>query len=162
MGESGSLPGWQLCRGISGSFCVEWVAGFVWNQWQPWSGIRIEKSDDSSTVRELCRKLLAYRVFPDDQGRMNRSLLDMGGSLLVVPQFTLAADTRSGSRPGFSVAARPESAEALFHEFVASCESRLGADRVGQGQFGADMKVALVNDGPVTFLLEVSGVPGRG
>ena len=122
----------------------------------------VEKSDDSSTVRELCRKLLAYRVFPDDQGRMNRSLLDMGGSLLVVPQFTLAADTRSGSRPGFSVAARPESAEALFHEFVASCESRLGADRVGQGQFGADMKVALVNDGPVTFLLEVGGVPGRG
>ena len=65
----------------------------------------VEKSDDSSTVRELCRKLLAYRVFPDDQGRMNRSLLDTGGSLLVVPQFTLAADTRSGSRPGFSVAA---------------------------------------------------------
>ncbi len=61
----------------------------------------VEKSDDSSTVRELCRKLLAYRVFPDDQGRMNRSLLDTGGSLLVVPQFTLAADTRSGSRPGF-------------------------------------------------------------
>jgi len=122
----------------------------------------VEKSDDSSTVRELCRKLLAYRVFPDDQGRMNRSLLDMGGSLLVVPQFTLAADTRSGSRPGFSVAARPESAEALFHEFVAVCESQLGTGRVGQGRFGADMKVALVNDGPVTFLLEVSGVPGRG
>lgn len=122
----------------------------------------VEKSDDSSTVRELCRKLLAYRVFPDDQGRMNRSLLDMGGSLLVVPQFTLAADTRSGSRPGFSVAARPESAEALFHEFVASCESQLGSDRIGQGRFGADMKVALVNDGPVTFLLEAGGVPGQG
>ena len=122
----------------------------------------VEKSDDSSTVRELCRKLLAYRVFPDDQGRMNRSLLDTGGSLLVVPQFTLAADTRSGSRPGFSVAAGPESAETLFHEFVASCGSQLGAARVGQGRFGADMKVALVNDGPVTFLLEVSGVPGRG
>lgn len=121
----------------------------------------VEKSDDSSTVRELCRKLLAYRVFPDDQGRMNRSLLDMGGSLLVVPQFTLAADTRSGSRPGFSVAARPESAEALFHEFVAVCESQLGTDRVGQGRFGADMKVALLNDGPVTFLLEVGGVPGQ-
>lgn len=122
----------------------------------------VEKSDDSSTVRELCRKLLAYRVFPDDQGRMNRSLLDMGGSLLVVPQFTLAADTRSGSRPGFSVAARPESAEALFHEFVASCESQLGSDQIGQGRFGADMKVALVNDGPVTFLLEAGGVPGQG
>ncbi|WP_300499878.1 D-aminoacyl-tRNA deacylase [Marinobacter sp.] len=122
----------------------------------------VEKSDDSCTVRELCRKLLSYRVFPDDQGRMNRSLFDMGGSLLVVPQFTLAADTRSGSRPGFSTAARPESAEALFHEFVAVCESQLGADRVGQGRFGADMKVALLNDGPVTFLLEVGGVPGRG
>ncbi|WP_421841121.1 D-aminoacyl-tRNA deacylase [Marinobacter algicola] len=122
----------------------------------------VEKSDDSSTVRELCRKILAYRVFPDDQGRMNRSLLDMGGSLLVVPQFTLAADTRSGSRPGFSVAARPESAEALFHEFVASCESQLGSDQIGQGRFGADMKVALVNDGPVTFLLEAGGVPGQG
>ena len=122
----------------------------------------VERSDDSNTVRELCRRILAYRVFPDDQGRMNRSLLDMGGSLLVVPQFTLAADTRSGSRPGFSVAARPESAEVLFHEFVASCESQLGAGRVGQGRFGADMKVALVNDGPVTFLLEVGGVSGRG
>jgi D-tyrosyl-tRNA(Tyr) deacylase len=122
----------------------------------------VEKPDASGTVRELCRKLLAYRVFSDDQGRMNRSLLDTGGSLLVVPQFTLAADTRSGTRPGFSVAARPEFAEALFHEFVALCESDLGADRVGQGQFGADMKVALVNDGPVTFLLEAGGVSVRG
>ncbi len=122
----------------------------------------VEKTDDSGVVQELCRKILAYRVFPDDQGRMNRSLLDTGGALLVVPQFTLAADTRSGTRPGFSVAARPELAEALFHEFVALSEARLGAGRVGQGRFGADMKVALVNDGPVTFLLEVGGSPGRG
>lgn len=121
----------------------------------------VEKSDDTRTVQELSRKMLAYRVFPDDQGRMNRSLLDMGGSLLVVPQFTLAADTSSGTRPGFSVAAPPETAETLFHEFVALCELNLGVDRVGQGRFGADMKVALVNDGPVTFLLEVGGVSGR-
>jgi len=119
----------------------------------------VEKPDNASAVQQLCRKVLAYRVFPDDQGRMNRSLLDTGGSLLVVPQFTLAADTRSGSRPGFSVAAPPAQAEALFHEFVATAEAGLGAGRVGRGRFGADMKVALVNDGPVTFLLEVGGVP---
>lgn len=122
----------------------------------------VERSDDSGAVQGLCRKILGYRVFPDDQGRMNRSLLDTGGSLLVVPQFTLAADTRSGSRPGFSAAARPGHAQALFREFVALSEAHLGAGRVGQGQFGADMKVALVNDGPVTFLLEVGGAPGRG
>ncbi|MDF0751276.1 D-aminoacyl-tRNA deacylase [Marinobacter sp. 71-i] len=122
----------------------------------------VERSDDSGAVQDLCRKILGYRVFSDDQGRMNRSLLDTGGSLLVVPQFTLAADTRSGSRPGFSAAARPDHAQALFHEFVALSEAHLGAGHVGQGQFGADMKVALVNDGPVTFLLEVEGAPGRG
>lgn len=122
----------------------------------------VEKTDDARTVEDLCRKTLAYRVFPDDQGRMNRSLLDTGGSLLIVPQFTLAADTRSGSRPGFSVAAPPGHAKTLFEEFVASARSRLGSGCVGQGQFGADMKVALLNDGPVTFLLEVGGAVGRG
>lgn len=121
----------------------------------------VERSDDSGVVKDLCRKILGYRVFSDDQGRMNRSLLDTGGSLLVVPQFTLAADTRSGSRPGFSVAARPEHAQRLFHEFVVLSEAHLGTGRVGRGQFGTDMKVALVNDGPVTFLLEVGGAPGR-
>lgn len=120
----------------------------------------VETTDDSGTVQTLCQKILAYRVFPDDQGRMNRSLLETGGSLLVVPQFTLAADTRSGSRPGFSVAARPGHAEVLFHEFVALAEDRLGIARVGQGRFGADMKVALVNDGPVTFLLQ-AGESGK-
>lgn len=115
----------------------------------------IEKADDLAAAKMLCRKVINYRVFPDDQGRMNRSLLDTGGSLLVVPQFTLAADTRSGTRPGFSVAAPPEYAESLFREFVAESEQHLGKESVGRGQFGADMKVALVNDGPVTFLLEV-------
>lgn len=114
----------------------------------------VEKRDDPETAKALCRKVVNYRVFADDQGRMNRSLLETGGSLLVVPQFTLVADTRSGTRPGFSVAAAPELAERLFLECVARSESLLGAEQVGCGQFGADMKVALVNDGPVTFLLE--------
>ncbi|HKK56881.1 D-aminoacyl-tRNA deacylase [Marinobacter sp.] len=124
--------------------------------------LAVEKPDDSTTVKTLCRKILGYRVFPDDQGRMNRCLQDINGSLLVVPQFTLAADTRSGSRPGFSRAASPECAQALFHEFVAESQALLGAERVGEGRFGADMKVALVNDGPVTFLLQVGGVAKRG
>ncbi|MFN2359453.1 MAG: D-aminoacyl-tRNA deacylase [Marinobacter sp.] len=117
----------------------------------------VEKTDDATTAKTLCRKVINYRVFPDDQGRMNRSLLDTGGSLLVVPQFTLAADTRSGTRPGFSVAAPPDQAESLFQEFLVASEQCLGKDSVGRGQFGADMKVALENDGPVTFLLEVVG-----
>lgn len=119
--------------------------------------LAVEKPDDSGTVQALCRKILAYRVFPDNQGRMNRSLLDINGSILVVPQFTLAADTRSGSRPGFSDAASPEHARTLFREFVAESQASLGAEQVGEGRFGADMKVALVNDGPVTFLLQAGG-----
>lgn len=120
----------------------------------------VEKSDSPETAEKLCRKVVNYRVFPDDQGRMNRSLLETGGSLLVVPQFTLAADTRSGTRPGFSVAASPDHAEALFQAFLAVSEQLLGNAAVGRGRFGADMKVALENDGPVTFLLEVGGEPG--
>jgi len=123
--------------------------------------LAVEKPDNSGTVQALCRKILSYRVFPDDQGRMNRSLLDTNGSVLVVPQFTLAADTRSGSRPGFSHAARPEHGEPLFHAFVAEAKAYLGAERVAEGRFGADMKVALVNDGPVTFLLQVGGYGDR-
>lgn len=124
--------------------------------------LAVEKPDDSEAAQALCRKILACRVFSDDQGRMNRSLLDIDGSLLVVPQFTLAADTRSGTRPGFSRAASPEHAQALFREFVAVAKTYLGDERVGEGRFGADMKVALVNDGPVTFLLQVGGVADRG
>ncbi len=121
----------------------------------------VEKTDDTTVAQKLCRKVINYRVFSDDQGRMNRSLLDAGGSLLVVPQFTLAADTRSGTRPGFSVAASSKHAEALFQEFLAVSEQYLGQASVGRGQFGADMKVALENDGPVTFLLEVEGASNR-
>lgn len=116
----------------------------------------VERGDGSRQVDDLCRKVLGYRVFPDSQGKMNCSLQDIQGSLLVVPQFTLAADTRSGTRAGFSLAASPDDAHALFREFVGKSRAELGCARVGAGQFGADMQVSLVNDGPVTFLLEVS------
>jgi D-tyrosyl-tRNA(Tyr) deacylase len=115
----------------------------------------VEKGDSEREARELCRKILTYRVFPDDAGRMNRSLLDIGGSLLVVPQFTLAADTSSGTRPGFSLAAAPDVANRLYELFVADARTQLGSSKVGQGRFGADMKVGLTNDGPVTFMLEI-------
>lgn len=114
----------------------------------------VERNDGLSQAELLCKKILSYRVFPDDQGRMNRSLCDVAGSLLVVPQFTLAADTASGTRPGFSTAAEPERARELYLQFVALARETLGCERVGEGRFGADMQVALVNDGPVTFLLE--------
>lgn len=114
----------------------------------------VELGDGEREAAELCQRILTYRVFPDDAGRMNRSLADIGGELLVVPQFTLAADTSSGTRPGFSRAAKPDEANHLVRQFVAQARAGLGADRVGEGQFGADMKVGLVNDGPVTFLLE--------
>ena len=115
----------------------------------------VEKGDSEREATELCRKILTYRVFPDDAGRMNRSLLDIGGSLLVVPQFTLAADTSSGTRPGFSLAAGPDVANRLYELFVADARTHLGSNKVCEGRFGADMKVGLTNDGPVTFMLEI-------
>lgn len=120
----------------------------------------VERGDSAAVADQLCRKILTYRVFPDEQGRMNRSLLDIEGHLLVVPQFTLAADTTSGTRPGFSRAAAPAEACDLFRYFVEQAR-RQGLDegRVQAGEFGADMKVALLNDGPVTFLLEAGGAP---
>lgn len=121
----------------------------------------VEKGDGEREARELCRKILTYRIFPDDAGRMNRSLLDIGGSLLVVPQFTLAADTSSGTRPGFSHAAGPDVAKRLYEMFLADSRSRLGSRSVGEGRFGADMKVGLTNDGPVTFMLEIKKSANR-
>lgn len=114
----------------------------------------IERDDDMESVHALARKVAGYRVFPDPQGRMNQSLRDTGGSLLIVSQFTLAADTRSGTRPGFSTAASPDHARQLYLSFVDHARELLGEQRIACGQFGADMKVALINDGPVTFLLE--------
>ncbi|QSP96044.1 D-tyrosyl-tRNA(Tyr) deacylase [Marinobacter salinisoli] len=117
----------------------------------------VEREDSAQVAADLCQKILNYRVFPDDKGRMNRSLRDTGGALLVVPQFTLAADTNSGTRPSFSSAAAPAAANDLFEHFVAAARADLGCERVDAGCFGADMKVRLLNDGPVTFLLEVAG-----
>ena len=116
----------------------------------------VEKDDNERVAHRLCERVLGYRIFPDESGRMNKSLSDIGGSILIVPQFTLAADTRSGSRPGFSTAAAPDTAQSLFEVFADLALGKLGSERVGLGQFGADMKVSLVNDGPVTFSLEVS------
>ncbi len=117
----------------------------------------VEKGDSLQEAKDLCRKILSYRVFSDEQGRMNVNVQNSGGSVLVVPQFTLAADTGSGTRPGFSQAAAPELANNLYREFVTLAQNELGDGRVGEGEFGADMKVSLVNDGPVTFMLEVKG-----
>ncbi|NWN92721.1 D-tyrosyl-tRNA(Tyr) deacylase [Marinobacter adhaerens] len=113
----------------------------------------VEKEDEIKEARELCRKILTYRIFPDEAGRMNLSLLDTGAALLVVPQFTLAADTSSGTRPGFSRAAAPDVAEHLYSGFLELANEGLGEDKVKAGRFGADMDVSLINDGPVTFML---------
>ncbi|MGH1471830.1 MAG: D-aminoacyl-tRNA deacylase [Cellvibrionaceae bacterium] len=116
----------------------------------------IEKDDDSAKSEKLLEKILNYRVFSDEQGKMNLSLLDIKGGLLVVSQFTLAAETRKGLRPGFSSAAPPEKAATLYHEFVDRAANSTPDISVETGSFGADMQVSLVNDGPVTFLLEAN------
>jgi D-tyrosyl-tRNA(Tyr) deacylase len=115
--------------------------------------IGVQPLDDEKTAARLLERLLAYRVFPDASGRMNLSLADISGGLLLVPQFTLAADTRKGNRPGFSTAATPERAATLFAE-LCRLAGRAHTE-VATGRFGADMQVALVNDGPVTFWLQV-------
>lgn len=115
--------------------------------------VAVQPGDDEARIAKMASRLLAYRVFEDEAGRMNRSLADVGGGLLLVSQFTLAADTASGLRPGFSTAAPPEAARAGFDRLVALC--RAGhPPGVETGRFGAHMQVALVNDGPVTFRLE--------
>jgi D-tyrosyl-tRNA(Tyr) deacylase len=112
-----------------------------------------EKGDTAREADALLAKLLGYRVFPDEAGKMNRSVTDVGGGLLLVPQFTLAADTRSGTRPSFSPAAAPEDGRRLFDHVVRQARERHG--NVETGQFGADMQVSLTNDGPVTFWLRI-------
>ena len=113
--------------------------------------IGIEKEDASSDVEKLLHKLLSYRVFADGEGRMNLGLKDTGGELLLVSQFTLAASTTKGLRPGFSSDKPPQQAEQLFDELVSKAHQDHGAVR--SGVFGADMQIALENNGPVTFLL---------
>ena len=114
--------------------------------------VAVHRDDGERDVRRLAERILSYRVFPDEQGRMNRSVLDEDGGLLLVPQFTLAADTRKGTRASFTRAAAPDKGEAYFRDLVATCRESLA--RVETGRFGANMQVALVNDGPVTFWLE--------
>lgn len=114
--------------------------------------VAVQPGDTPSHARRLTERMLGYRIFADAEGRMNRSLTDTQGGLLLVSQFTLAADTRSGLRPGFSTAAAPAEAEHLFTELVQI--ARKNHPRVEIGRFGAHMQVHLVNDGPVTFWLE--------
>ncbi|MDH1684002.1 D-aminoacyl-tRNA deacylase [Pseudomonas chengduensis] len=115
--------------------------------------VGIEPQDDQASLSRALHKLLNYRVFSDEAGKMNRSLTDVQGGLLLVSQFTLAADTKSGMRPSFSSAAPPAQGAALFDALVEM--ARVQHPQVATGRFGANMQVHLVNDGPVTFLLEV-------
>jgi D-tyrosyl-tRNA(Tyr) deacylase len=114
--------------------------------------VAVQKDDGEAHAARLLERLLAYRVFADEAGRMNRSLRDVQGGLLLVPQFTLAADTDSGTRAGFSAAADPARAKELFGCLVG--EARAAWPSTAAGEFGADMQVSLVNEGPVTFWLE--------
>jgi D-tyrosyl-tRNA(Tyr) deacylase len=114
--------------------------------------VGMEPGDTEAQIARMADRLLGYRVFADETGKMNRSLRDTGGGLLLVSQFTLAADTSSGMRPGFSTAAPPVEAERGFNRLVDICRQK-HAPGVETGQFGAHMVASLVNDGPVTFLL---------
>lgn len=114
--------------------------------------VAVHRDDKDADIARLAERVLTYRVFPDAAGRMNRSLIDESLALLLVPQFTLAADTRKGTRASFARAAAPEMGEAYFGQLVAACKTRLGT--VATGRFGANMQVNLTNDGPVTFWLE--------
>lgn len=115
--------------------------------------VGVEPADGDNQAERLLDRVLDYRVFPDEAGRMNLSLRDIGGGLLLVPQFTLAADTTKGSRPSFSSAAPPEHGQALFEELAR--RAQVMHQTVATGRFGADMQVTLTNDGPVTFWLQV-------
>ncbi len=116
--------------------------------------IGIEKKDSEAQVSRLLDKVLSYRIFADHEDKMNLSLRDIEAELLLVPQFTLAADTQKGCRPSFSSAAAPALGEKLFNEFV--LQAKIQYQKIETGRFGADMKVSLLNDGPVTFWLQVN------
>jgi len=115
--------------------------------------IAVEREDDTGTAMRMAERLLTYRIFADAEGRMNLSLADIGGELLLVPNFTLAADTRKGTRASFTPAATPAQGKALFDQLVG--EFAQHSPPVQSGIFGADMQVSLINDGPVTFRLEL-------
>lgn len=116
--------------------------------------IGVERGDGEAQAERLLERLLGYRVFGDAEGRMNRSLQDVGGGLLLVPQFTLPADTRKGTRASFTPAAAPEEGRRLFERLVAQAQARHAP--VASGVFGAEMEVELINEGPVTFWLQVA------
>ena len=116
--------------------------------------VGVEAGDAEAQADRLLERLLGYRVFPDERGRMNRSLREVAGGLLLVPQFTLAADTAKGARPSFSAAATPEVGAALFEYLLRQAAAH--SPGVASGRFGSDMQVALVNEGPVTFWLRVA------
>ncbi len=116
--------------------------------------VGIERGDTEIQADRLLERLLGYRVFADAEDKMNLSLKDVQGGLLLIPQFTLAADTRKGARPSFSSAAAPEQGQRLFEYLI--LQAQQGYPRVASGRFGADMQVALTNDGPVTFWLQVN------
>ena len=116
--------------------------------------VGVERNDGEAQAERLLERLLGYRVFPDEEGKMNLSLRDIDGGLLLVPQFTLAADTRKGMRPSFTSAAPPAEGERLYR-YLAD-RAHAGHPTVAEGRFGADMQVSLTNDGPVTFQLRVS------
>jgi len=113
----------------------------------------ITHADTVADVEKLAKKIPSLRIFEDEQGLMNKSIMDIGGSVIVVSQFTLYADTRKGNRPSFIEAARPEQAEPLYEKMVLLLRESMGASRVQTGRFGAEMKVRLLNDGPVTIEL---------
>lgn len=113
----------------------------------------VEKEDDETKADRLCERVLGYRIFSDEAGKMNLNVQQAGGSVLVVSQFTLAADTGRGMRPSFSRGAAPDRAEALYDYFVTRCRAQ--GITAATGRFAADMQVSLVNDGPVTFWLQV-------
>lgn len=113
----------------------------------------VTHGDTEAMAEHLAERTVKLRIFEDENGKTNRSIVDVGGSVIVVSQFTLYADTRHGNRPGFSDAARPELAVSVYERYVAALRARLGANRVGTGRFGADMKVALLNDGPFSVEL---------
>ncbi|CAA6828958.1 MAG: D-tyrosyl-tRNA(Tyr) deacylase (EC [uncultured Aureispira sp.] len=115
--------------------------------------IGIEKEDLQEDIDWLCKKVLDLRIFSDDEGKMNRSVRDVEGDIIVVSQFTLHANIKKGTRPSFIKAARPEIAIPLYENFVQTIENSLGK-KIGTGKFGADMNVALINDGPVTIILD--------
>ncbi|HAU5432223.1 D-aminoacyl-tRNA deacylase [Cronobacter malonaticus] len=113
----------------------------------------VEKDDDEQKANRLCERVLGYRIFSDEQGKMNLNVQQAGGSVLVVSQFTLPADTEKGLRPSFSRGAPPEQAEALYDYFVSRC--RAAGMTTETGRFAADMQVSMTNDGPVTFWLQI-------